>query len=187
MKTSTLKYWKFASLTGLSLCLISNFTIPHAHSVAPRVLDRHFPCLVKCVIYDFGLGKVCHLWLWPWPIYWSHSTIKLLKYGTSCCVYSAFPTLRNWFFPYMAQMMTSMRGVGHLVTTWPWHVSSNTFWHHCAIKLLRNCTSCSVQFVTLALVDRFASYVITSTRGCSAHNNLSPWPVSSWSIHLAIN
>ena len=46
--------------------------------------------------------------------------MKLLKYGTSCHVHSAACTVLDGFSPYLALMITSMRGC---VMLWPWPIS----------------------------------------------------------------
>ena len=51
-------------------------------------------------------------------------TIKLLKYGTSCPVCSTACTVLDGFFPYLAQMITSMRGCVACNDLWPWPISS---------------------------------------------------------------
>ena len=67
--------------------------------------------------------------LWPWPISsrsFSHVfAIKLLKYDTSCCVRSTALTVLD-IFPYLAQMITSIR-CGTCNDLWPWPISSRMF------------------------------------------------------------
>ena len=70
-------------------------------------------------------------YLWPWPIFsrsFSHDlALKLLKYGTSCRVCSTTCTVLVWFFPYLAHMITSMRGCVVHNDIWPWPISSRLF------------------------------------------------------------
>ena len=86
--------------------------------------------------------RVCvvHNDLWPWTIYWrsfNHEfTIKLQKYVTYCCVF--YIQLWMVFFPYLAQMITSVRRC----VLWPWLISSRSFRQDFAIKLLKYDVSC---------------------------------------------
>ena len=85
---------------------------------------------------------------WPWPIYWrsfSHVfAMKLLKYDTFCLVRCTALTIWDEFFPYLAQMITSMRWCVACSDLWPWPISSKLFscdiayfkdfihmWHKC--------------------------------------------------------
>ena len=74
--------------------------------------------------------------------------IKLLKYDTSCGVRSTTCTVLDGFFPYLAQMITSMRGCVACNDLWPWSISSRSFSHDFAIKLLKYGTSCAVRSTT---------------------------------------
>ena len=84
-------------------------------------------------------GCVTHNDLWTWPIssksasvmyndfkYWPISSrsfrhdfaIKLLKYSTSCCIWYTVQTVLDGIFPYLALMITNIRGC----------VAHNDFW-----------------------------------------------------------
>ena len=114
--------------------------------------------------------------------------IKLLKYGTSCHFRSTAHTVLDGFFPYLAQMITSMRGcVSHAMTFDLWLISSRSFSHDFAIKLLKYGISWSVRSITSTVLHGFCpcrnigffSYLapmITSIRGCVMQ---WPWPISS--------
>ena len=75
---------------------------------------------------------VCHA---QWPLsltYISRSfsydfLIKLLEYGTSCRVCSTASTVLDGFFPYLALMITSMRGCFACNGLRPWPISSRLF------------------------------------------------------------
>ena len=60
------------------------------------------------------IGCITHNDPWLWPISsgpFSHNfAIKLLKYYTSCNVHSTACTALDGLFPYLALMITSMRG-----------------------------------------------------------------------------
>ena len=77
--------------------------------------------------------------------HFSHDfAIKLLRYGTSCCVCSTACTVLDGFFPYLAQMITSIRGCFLYNDLWLWPVSSWSFNYDFAVKLLRYGTFCHV-------------------------------------------
>ena len=83
------------------------------HSTAHTVLDGFFPYLQ---IITSMRGCVMHNNLWPWSIssrsFSYEFAIQLLKYVTSCHVRSIAHKGLDGFFPYWAQMITSMRGCG---------------------------------------------------------------------------
>ena len=85
-----------------------------------------FPIRQKCM-----RGCVTCNDLWTWPLSsrsFSHDfAIKLLKYGTSCCVCSAVLKVLNEFFLCLAQMITSMRQCVACNDPWPWPISSRSF------------------------------------------------------------
>ena len=49
---------------------------------------------------------------------------KLLKSVTSCLICSTACTVLTWFFPYLALMITSMRGCVTCSDIWHWPISS---------------------------------------------------------------
>ena len=87
-------------------------------------------------------------------------------------------TVLDGFFPYLAQMMTSMRGCVGYNDLWPWPISSRSFGFG-----LENC----VRSVASTVPDRFFPYLvqmITSMRRCVTCDDLWPWPISSRSFDL---
>ena len=131
-------------------------------------------------------GCIGHEDFWPWPRLsksFSHDfAIKLLKYVTSCHVCSTAWTFLNGFFPYLAQIFTSIRWCVMCNDLWPWPISSRSFSHHLTIELLKYGTSCQVCSTAYTVRDGFFPYlaqIITSMRGCVACNDLWPWPISS--------
>ena len=104
--------------------------------------------------------------LWPWPISsrsFSHDlAIKLLKYGTYSRVCATACTVLNGFFPYMylAQMITSMRGCITYSKLWPWPISSRSFSHGFAIKLLKYDTSGCVRAAANTVLDGYFPYLV---------------------------
>ena len=132
---------------------------------------------------------VLHNDLWPWPISsrsFSHDfAIKLLKYGTSYCVRSIAHAVLGGFFPYSAQMITSIRGCVACNALWPWPTSSKSFIYEFAIKVLKYDTFCSVRSAAYTILDGFfwhLAKMITSMRWCFLHNDLSPHDISSRSF-----
>ena len=85
-------------------------------------------------------GCVSHNHFWPWPISsrsFSHDfAIKWLKYGTFCRVCSTACTVLDGFFPYLAQMITNMRGCVACNDLWPqgWGQFRNWNWNWCQFQ-----------------------------------------------------
>ena len=86
------------------------------------------------------------------------------------------------FFPYLAQMITSVRGCVAYNDLWPWPIS----WRSFGLGLgLEN----HVRSVASTVPDGFFPYLaqmITSMRRCVACDDLSPWPISSRSFNLVL-
>ena len=137
-------------------------------------------------------GCVVHNHIWPWSIssrLFSHDfAIKLLKYCSSCCVLSTAHTVLDGFFPYLAKMITSMRGCVVCNDLWLWFKIAKSFPHDFAMKLLKYGSSCCIRCTVCTVLDGLFPYMaqmIISMRGCVAHNDLWPWPISSRSFSLA--
>ena len=92
--------------------LLKYGTSCHVRSTACTVLDGCFLYLAQMIISMRGC--VMSNDLWPWPLSsraFSHNfIIKLLKYGTFCRFPFTACTFLNEFWPYLTQMITSMRG-----------------------------------------------------------------------------
>ena len=87
-------------------------------------------------------------------------------------------TVLDGFFPYLAQMITSMRGCVAYNDIWPWPISSRSF----GLGLENR-----VRSVASRVLDGFFPYLIqmiTSMRRCVACDDLWPWPISSRSFDL---
>ena len=81
-------------------------------------------------------------------------------------------TVLEGFFPYLAQMVTSMRGCVAYNDLWPWPISSRSF----GLGLENR-----VRSVASTVLDGLFSYLIqmiTSMRRCVACHDLWPWPIS---------
>ena len=74
-------------------------------------------------------------------------------------VHSVTPTVLDGFFPYYAQMNTCMRGCVTCNDLWPWLLSSRSFGHDFAIKLLKYITSCHVRSTACTVLDGFFLYL----------------------------
>ena len=82
------------------------------------------------------------------------------------------------FFPYVAQMITSVRGCVAYNDLWTWHISSRSFGLG-----LENCV-CSVASTVLDGFFPYLVQMITSMRRYVACDDLRPWPISSRSFDL---
>ena len=109
--------------------LLKYVTSCRVHSTACTVLDGFFLYLAQ-VITSMSRCFVCND-IWPWPIssrsYNHDFPIKLLKYGTPWHVRSTALIVLDEFFPYLAQMITSMRRCVTCNDLWPWSISSRVF------------------------------------------------------------
>ena len=89
-------------------------------------------------------------------------------------------TVLDGFFPYLAQMITSIWGCVAYNDLWPWPISSRSF----GLGLKDR-----VRSVASTFPDRFFPYlvqIITSMRRCVACDDLWPWPISSRSFSLGL-
>ena len=87
-------------------------------------------------------------------------------------------TVLDGFFPYLAQMITSMRGCVAYNDLWPWPISSRSF----GLGLENRARS-----VASTVPDGFFPYlvqIITSMRRCVACDDLWPWPISLRSFDI---
>ena len=87
-------------------------------------------------------------------------------------------TVLDGLFPYLAQMITNIRGYVAYSDLWPWPISSRSF----GLGLENR-----VRSVASAVLDGFFPYLIqmiTSMRRCVACDDLWPWSISSRSFDL---
>ena len=90
-------------------------------------------------------------------------------------------TVLDGFFPYLAQMITSMRGCVTYNELWPWPISSKSF----GLDLENR-----VRSVAFTVLDGFFPYLvqmITSMRRCVACDDFWPWPIFSRSFGLDLD
>ena len=87
-------------------------------------------------------------------------------------------TVLDGFFPYLAQMITSMRGCVADNDLWPWPISLRSFGLG-----LENCV-CSVASTVLDGFFPYLVQMITSMRRSVACDDLWPWPIPSRSFNL---
>ena len=89
-----------------------------------------------------------------------------------------FFTVLNGCFPYLAQMITSMRGFVAYNDLWPWPISSRS---------LRLGLENRFHYVASTVLDGPFPYMvqmITSMRRCVTWYDLWPWPISVRSFDL---
>ena len=87
-------------------------------------------------------------------------------------------TILDGFFPYLTQMITSMRRCVAYNDLWPWPISSRSFGLDLENRVLS---------VASTVLDGFFPYLvqmISSMRRCVACDELWPWPISSRSFDL---
>ena len=87
-------------------------------------------------------------------------------------------TVLDGFFPYVAQIITSVIGCVAYNDLWPWPISSRTFGLGLANR---------VPSVASTILDGFFPYLvqmITSMSRCVACDDLWPWPIPSRSFYL---
>ena len=82
------------------------------------------------------------------------------------------------FFPYLVQMITSMRGCVTYNDLWPWPISSRSF------GLGLENLVCSVASPVLDGFFPYLVQMITSMRGCVVCDDPWPWHISSRSFGL---
>ena len=83
-------------------------------------------------------------------------------------------TILQAFFPYLAQIIISIRGCVTCYDLWPWPIFSRSF----GLDLENR-----VRSVTSTVLDGFFPYLaqmITSMRRFVACDDLWPWPISAW-------
>ena len=101
--------------------------------------------------------------------YWA-LTLKIVS--------SVASTVLDGFFPYVVQMITSMRRCVACDDLWPWPISSRSFGLDLENRVLS---------VASTVLDGFFPYLvqmISSMRRCVACDDLWPWPISSRSFDL---
>ena len=148
------------------------------------VLDGFF--LYQAQVITSIRGCVTYNDLWPSPLstrsFSDDFATKLLKSRRVRCTAHIVP---NGFFPYLAQMIINLRGCITFIDPWSWCLSTRSFSHDFAIKLLKYGTSCRVHSTARTVLGGFFPYLvqmITSIMGCVMHNDLWTWPISSRSF-----
>ena len=117
-------------------------------------------------------GSVAYNDLWPWPI-----SSRSFGVGLENRVRSVASTVLDGFFPYLVQMITSMRRCVACHDLWPWLISSRSFGLDLETR---------VRSVASTVIDGFFLYMaqmITIIRGCvacyvfSEYGNLNVWQI----------
>ena len=132
-----------------------------------------------------------YIWL-KWSLSFEGvSHVTILSESMNLNFWQIFKNFRPWpwkekstvldgFFPYLAQIITSMRGCITYNDLWPWPISSKSF----GLGLENRVCS-----VASRVLDGFFPYLvqmITSMRGCVACDDPWPWPISSRSFRLEL-
>ena len=122
-----------------------------------------------------GGGGGCHVWryfqnleIWIFGKFFKNFGLDLEKKST----------VLHGFFPYLVQMITSVRGCVAYNDSGPWLISSRSF----GLGLENR-----VRSVASTVLDGFFPYLaqmITSMRRCVTYDDLWPWPISSRSFDL---
>ena len=111
----------------------------------------------------------CRIWKFEFSAnFWNFSALTLKKKST----------VLDGFFPYLAQMITSIRGCVVYNDLWPWPISSRSFGLGLENRV------CSVASTVLDGFFPYLIQMITSIRRCVAYDDLWPWTISSRSFDL---
>ena len=161
-------------------------TLNYIFKVIPPWLRKSCPL---CGIYSFG---------WILFIFGTNDYQMIIRGYVACYVFSKSANLNFWqifeifqpwpwkkklpflmdFFPYLAQMITSMRGCVAYNDLWPWPISSRSFGLSLEYR---------VRSVASTVLDGFFPCLvkmITSMSRCVACDDLWPWLISSRSFDL---
>ena len=154
-------------------------------------LQGHLPWLRKscplCSIYSSGwilfiFGTNNHYHQRVCRVIRFFQNLKIWFFGKFLKFFGLDPekkyTVLDVFFPYLAHMITSMRGCVIYNDLWPGPISSRSF----GLGLENH-----VRSVASPVLDGFFPYlvqVINSMRGCVACDGPWPWPISSRSFGL---
>ena len=94
-------------------------------------------------------------------LYWIHPCLPMIIH-----IRSVAPAIMNEFFPYLAQLITSIKRCVSYNGIWPWHIASSSTSYNLAIKLLKYGTSFHVHSTAQNGLFSYLVQVITSMRGC---------------------
>ena len=114
-------------------------------------------------------------------VYWFHSARPSVRLSVrpATLVRSEAATVQDGFFPYLVQMINSMRGCVACDDPWPWPISSRSFGSH-----LEN----RVRSVASTVLDGFFLFfvqMITTIRECVAcYAIVRIWKFELWAISL---
>ena len=108
--------------------------------------------------------------------------LKIRIFGKFLKIFSLYlkkkSTVLDGFFPYLAQMITSMSGCVAYNDLWHWPISSRSF----GLGLENRVRPAAP--IVLAGFFPYVVQMITSMRRCVACDDLWPWPISSRSFDL---
>ena len=143
-------------------------------SVASTILDGFFWYLAQMITIIRGC-VACYIFFRIWKF-----EFEFLAnfWNFRPCPWKKKSTVLDGFFPYLAQMITNMRGCVAYNDLWPWPIFSRSF----GLDLENR-----VHSITSTVLDGFFPYLvqmITSMRRCVTCDDLWPWPISSRSFDL---
>ena len=142
-------------------------------SVVSTVVDGFFVYMAQIITIITGC-VACYVFVFQNLKIWILANFKKF----SALTLKKWSTVVDGFFPYLAQMITSMRGCVAYNDLWPWPISSRSF----GLGLENR-----VRSVPFTVRDGFFPYLvqmITGMRRCVACDDLWPWPISSRSFDL---
>ena len=114
-------------------------------------------CCVACNVFFSEYVCVAYNDLWPWPI-----SSRSFGLGFENRAYSVASTVLDGFFPYLIQMITSMRKCVACDDLWPWPISSRSFDLDFENRIR------SATFSVLDWLFPCLPQIITTIRGCVA-------------------
>ena len=127
--------------------------------------------------WNYGSQSV-HIIEWHWTAMEMNKEMAIENEICTLVYYTPPPPPPPPPFPYLAQMITSMRGCVAYNDLWPWQIHSRSF----GLGLENR-----VRSVVSTILDELFSYLvqmITSMRRCVTCDDLWPWPISSRSLGL---
>ena len=141
-------------------------------------LSQMITIISGCVAFYFFQDQEIHIF----GEFWNFTALTFKK-----------TTVLDGLFPYLAQMITGMRGCVADNDLWPWTISSRSFGLGPENRWPISSRSFGlgpenrVRSVSSTILDGFFPYwvqMITSIRRCVTWDDLWPWPISSRSFDL---
>ena len=115
-----------------------------------------------------------------WSLKQNSKLLSFRKFLQFCGFHIEKITILLAFFPYLVQIIISIRGCVACNDLWPWPIFSRSF----SLDLKNG-----VRSVASTVLDGFFPYlvqIITSMRRCVTCDDLWPWPISSRSLDIVL-